>query len=63
MEWNGNGMELKWKHSSDKVYMIVYRKWEWSRQKKQRNFLYDVNSIVKTKWNLCGMVMEKLWKN
>ena len=28
MEWNRNGMESKWKHSSDKVYMIVYRKQE-----------------------------------
>ena len=33
MEWNGNGMELKWKISSDKVYMIMYWKWEWNSQK------------------------------
>ena len=38
MEWNGNGMELKWKHSIDEVYMIVYQKWEWSRQKKTKKF-------------------------
>ena len=33
MEWNGNGMDLKWKHSSDKIYIFIYRIWEWSRQK------------------------------
>ena len=31
VETNFDGMELKWKHSSDNVYMIMYRKWEWSR--------------------------------
>ena len=39
MEWNGNGMELKWKNSSDEVYMIVYQKWERNRQKKTKKFL------------------------
>ena len=44
MEWNGNGMELKWKNSSDKVYMIVYRKWEWSRQKNED--IFDIMDIL-----------------
>ena len=39
MEWNRNGMELKWKHSSDKVYTIVYRKQELRRQQKTKKFL------------------------
>ena len=38
VQWNGNGMEMEWKQFSEKVYMIVYRKWECSRQKKVRNF-------------------------
>ena len=45
MEWNENGMELKWKHSSDKVYMIAYRKWEWSRQKKNED-IFDITDIL-----------------
>ena len=44
MEWNGNGMELKWKHSIDEVYMIVYQKWEWSRQKKNEE-IFDMRDI------------------
>ena len=44
MEWNGNGMELKWKHSSDEVYMIVYQKREQSRQKKNEE-IFDMMDI------------------
>ena len=46
MEWNGNGMELKWKYSSDKVYMIVYRKWESSRQNEE---IFDIMDILSEK--------------
>ena len=49
MEWNGNGMELKWKHSSDKVYMIVYRKWKWSRKKNEE--IFDIMDILSEKQN------------
>ena len=44
MEWNGNGMELKWKHSSEKVYMIVYQKWEWSDKKNEE--IFDIMDIL-----------------
>ena len=33
IQWNRSVMELKWKISSDKVYMIMYWKWEWNSQK------------------------------
>ena len=65
VEANFDGMGWKWngKNSSDKVCIGNGNGVDKKNELSGWNFWYNGYSIGKTKWNQCGMVMDKIWKN